>query len=106
MMVKLQIEKDENCNMCSWCTFTLCSFHYLSQDNSKYSIQAICLVYDFSAAPLLFKIETYCVPAEVKSGFRILSQNWNDRTLCSLGPQAKMCPQKARFSAFFSHGKL
>ena len=27
--------------MCSWCTFTPCSFHYLSQNNSKYPIQTI-----------------------------------------------------------------
>ena len=33
------------------------------------------LVYDFSAALLLFKIGTFCVPTEVESGFGILSQN-------------------------------
>ena len=71
----IEIEKDENRNMCSWCTFTPCSFHYLSQNNSKYPIQAIFLVYDFSAAPLLFKIGTFSVPTEVESGFGILSQN-------------------------------
>ena len=51
------------------CSFTPCSFHYLSQNNSKYPIQAIFLAYDFSAAPLLLKIETFCVPIEVESGF-------------------------------------
>ena len=45
---------------------------------SKYPIQVIFgvfLVYDLSAAPLLFKIGTFCVPTEVESGFGILSQN-------------------------------
>ena len=53
------------------CSFTPCSFHYLSQNNSKYPIQAIFLAYDFTAAPLLFKIGTFCVPAEVESGFSV-----------------------------------
>ena len=59
------------------CSFTLCPFYYLSQNNSKYPIQALFLVYDFSAAPLLFKIGTFCIPTEVESGFGILSQNWD-----------------------------
>ena len=50
-------------------------FHYLSQNNSKYPIQATFLVYDFFAAPLLSQIGTFCVPTEVESGFGILSQN-------------------------------
>ena len=33
------------------------------------------LVYDFSAALLLFKIGTFCVLTEVELGFGILSQN-------------------------------
>ena len=57
------------------CSFTPCSFHYLSQNNSKYPIQAIFLAFDFTVAPLLFKIGTFCVPTEVESGFGILSQN-------------------------------
>ena len=50
----------------------------LSGDSAAaWEIQDIFLVYEFSVAPLLFKIGTFCVPTEVESGFGILSQNWD-----------------------------
>ena len=37
----------------------------------KITLNTPFLIYDFSAAPLLFKIGTFCVPTEVESGFSV-----------------------------------